>query len=99
MIGLLDAMDGFVYQYLIPAIIAGLGITLAQAGTIASANYFAAAIGGWTGGWLADRYGRARVLQVTILWFSIFSFHVKCWTATAPLIERKKMAIKRYAKV
>ena len=27
-----------------------------------------------TGGWLADRYGRARVLQVTILWFSIFSF-------------------------
>jgi MFS family permease len=70
----LDSMDGFVYQYLIPAIVAGLGITLAQAGSIASANYFAGAIGGWTGGWLADRYGRARVLQVTILWFSIFSF-------------------------
>jgi MFS family permease len=70
----LDSMDGFVYQYMIPAIVAGLGITLAQAGTIASFNYFAAAIGGWTGGWLADRYGRARVLQVTILWFSIFSF-------------------------
>jgi MFS family permease len=70
----LDAMDGFVYQYLIPAIVAGLGITLAQAGAIASANYFSAAIGGFTGGWLADRYGRARVLQVTILWFSIFSF-------------------------
>jgi MFS family permease len=70
----LDSMDGFVYQYLIPAIVAGLGITLAQAGTIASANYFSGAIGGWTGGWLADRYGRARVLQVTILWFSIFSF-------------------------
>jgi MFS family permease len=70
----LDSMDGFVYQYLIPAIVAGLGLTLAQAGSIASANYFSAAIGGWTGGWLADRYGRARVLQVTILWFSIFSF-------------------------
>jgi MFS family permease len=70
----LDSMDGFVYQYLIPALVAGLGLTLAQAGSIASANYFAAAIGGWTGGWLADRYGRARVLQVTILWFSIFSF-------------------------
>jgi MFS family permease len=67
-------MDGFVYQYMIPAIVAGLGITLAQAGSIASANYFAGAIGGWTGGWLADRYGRARVLQVTILWFSVFSF-------------------------
>ena len=70
----LDSMDGFVYQYMIPAIMAGLGLTLAQAGSIASANYFAGAIGGWTGGWLADRYGRARVLQVTILWFSIFSF-------------------------
>jgi MFS family permease len=70
----LDSMDGFVFQYLIPAIVAGLGITLAQAGSIASANYFAGAIGGWTGGWLADRYGRARVLQVTILWFSLFSF-------------------------
>jgi len=70
----LDSMDGFVYQYMIPAIVAGLGLTLAQAGSIASANYFAGAIGGWTGGWLADRYGRARVLQVTILWFSVFSF-------------------------
>ena len=70
----LDSMDGFVFQYMIPALVAGLGLTLAQAGSIASANYFAGAIGGWTGGWLADRYGRARVLQVTILWFSIFSF-------------------------
>ena len=69
----LDSMDGFVYQYMIPAVRAGLGITLAQAGSIASANYFAGAIGGWTGGWLADRYGRARVLQFTILWFSVFS--------------------------
>src|SRR5262245_8595925 len=67
-------MDGFVFQYMIPAVRAGLGITLLQAGSIASANYFAGAIGGWTGGWLADRYGRARVLKITILWFSIFSF-------------------------
>jgi MFS family permease len=70
----LDSMDGFVYQYLVPAVRAALGLTLAQAGSIASANYFAGAIGGWAGGWLADRYGRARVLQFTILWFSIFSF-------------------------
>ena len=70
----LDSMDGFVFQYMIPAIVAGLGLTLVQAGSIASANYFAGAIGGWTGGWLADRYGRARVLKITILWFSIFSF-------------------------
>ena len=70
----LDAMDGLVYQYLIPVLIVGLGLTLEQAGTIAGANYFAAAIGGGVGGLLCDRFGRARLLQITILWFSFFSF-------------------------
>lgn len=70
----MDSADGLVYQYLIPLLITGLGITLVEAGTIASANYFAAAIGGWLGGWLCDRFGRARILQLTILWFSVFAF-------------------------
>jgi MFS family permease len=70
----LDAMDALVYQYLIPVLVAAFGMTLAQAGAIASVNYFASAIGGWMGGWLCDRYGRARILQLTILWFSVFSF-------------------------
>lgn len=70
----MDTADGLVFQYLIPVLIAALGISLTQAGFIASANYFAAAIGGWLGGWLCDRYGRARILQLTILWFSFFSF-------------------------
>lgn len=70
----LDAMDALVYQYLIPVIIVAFGVTLAQAAAIASASYFASAIGGWMGGWLADKFGRVRILQLTILWFSIFSF-------------------------
>jgi MFS family permease len=70
----LDAADGLVYQYLIPVLMTALGLTLTQAGLIASANYFASALGGWIGGWLCDRYGRARILQLTILWFSVFSF-------------------------
>ena len=70
----MDAADAQVYQYLIPLLIMSLGITLTEAGSIASASYFAAAIGGWLGGWLCDRYGRARVLVFTILWFSVFSF-------------------------
>jgi MFS family permease len=70
----MDSADGLVYQYLIPLLIIGLGMTLTEAGTIASASYFAAAIGGWLGGWLCDRFGRARILQITILWFSFFSF-------------------------
>lgn len=70
----MDAADGQVYQYLIPLLIGSLGLTLTQATQIASANFFAAAFGGWIGGWLCDRYGRARILQITILWFSVFSF-------------------------
>lgn len=70
----MDAADAQVYQYLIPLLILSLGITLTEATSIASASFFAAAIGGWVGGWLCDRYGRARILQLTILWFSVFSF-------------------------
>lgn len=70
----LDSMDALVYQYMIPVLISAFGMTLGQAGAIASANYFASSIGGWVGGWLSDRYGRVRILQVTILWFSFFSF-------------------------
>lgn len=70
----MDSADGLVYQYLIPLLIVGLGMTLTEAGTIASASYFAAAVGGWLGGWLCDRFGRARILQITILWFSLFAF-------------------------
>jgi MFS family permease len=70
----MDAADAQVFQYLIPLLITSLGITLTEAGSIASASYFSAAIGGWLGGWLCDRYGRARILQLTILWFSVFSF-------------------------
>ncbi|AKH42132.1 MFS family permease [Altererythrobacter atlanticus] len=70
----MDAADAQVYQYLIPLLITSLGITLTEAGSIASASYFAAAVGGWLGGWLCDRFGRARILQITILWFSVFSF-------------------------
>ena len=30
--------------------------------------------GGWFTGTLADRYGRVRMLQITILWYSVFTF-------------------------
>ena len=70
----MDMADGVVYSYMIPILVTVLGMSLAEAGMISSANYFAAALGGWIGGWLCDRYGRARILQLTILWFSVFSF-------------------------
>src|ERR1700733_1467180 len=34
----------------------------------------ASSLGGWFAGALADRYGRVRVLQFAILWYSVFTF-------------------------
>ena len=42
--------------------------------TLADASFSYSGIGGWAAGVLADRYGRARVLQLTVLWFAVFTF-------------------------
>src|SRR5262245_25866900 len=70
----LDAMDVQIYSFVIPALITVWGITRAQAGVLGSAALLVSAIGGWLGGYLADRIGRVRTLQIAILWFAIFSF-------------------------
>jgi len=70
----LDSMDALVYSFMIPALMVAFGMTLTEAQTINTWNFVAAALGGWIGGLLCDRFGRARLLQFTILWFSVFSF-------------------------
>lgn len=70
----LDSMDALVYSFMIPTLMLAFGMSLTEAQAINTANFVAAAVGGWLGGLLCDRYGRARLLQITILWFSLFSF-------------------------
>jgi MFS family permease len=70
----LDGMDVMVYSFVIPTLITLWHISKGQAGVLAAATLIISAVGGWFAGLLADRYGRARVLQVTILWFAIFTF-------------------------
>ena len=41
---------------------------------LGTAALLISAVGGWLAGLLADRFGRARVLQITILWFALFTF-------------------------
>ncbi len=43
------------------------------AGLAVTVTLLASAVGGWLAGSLADRIGRVRTLQLTILWFSLFS--------------------------
>jgi MFS family permease len=70
---MLDAMDVQMFSFAIPAIIASFGITNADVGLIGTATLLTSAFGGWFAGALSDRFGRVRTLQVTILWFAVFT--------------------------
>ena len=45
-----------------------------QAGTLATSALLVSSLGGWLAGILADRFGRAAVLRLTIVWFAFFTF-------------------------
>jgi MFS family permease len=71
------ALDGFdvqIFSFAIPAIVATFSITNADAGLIGTVTLLTSAVGGWLAGMLADRFGRVRTLQLTILWFAVFTF-------------------------
>lgn len=70
----LDAMDVQIYSFVIPTLIAVWGITRGEAGALGTAALLVSAVGGWIAGFLADRIGRVRMLQIAILWFAGFSF-------------------------
>lgn len=70
----LDAMDTQMYALTIPTLIALWGMTKGQAGILGTTVLIMAALGGWAAGVLSDRYGRVRILQLTIAWFSLFTF-------------------------
>jgi MFS family permease len=69
-----DAFDYMIYTFLIPTLIVAWGITKADAGYIATSALLTSAVGGWLAGILADKFGRVRILQLTVLWFSLFTF-------------------------
>jgi MFS family permease len=70
----LDAMDVQIYALVLPAIMAVWSLTKAQAGFAATTALLFSSVGGIAAGWLADRIGRVKVLQISILWFSAFTF-------------------------
>lgn len=70
----LDAMDVQIYSFVIGTVIAAFAIKPSEAGFIATATLFTSAFGGWIAGSVADRIGRVRTLQITILWFAFFTF-------------------------
>ena len=70
----MDAFDFMIYSFLIPTLMAAWGMTKGEAGLIATSAALTSALGGWAAGVLADKWGRVRVLQITIGWFALFTF-------------------------
>ncbi len=70
----LDGFDQQLYSYVVPTMIGLWGLTPGAAGTIGTVTLLTSSLGGWLAGSLADRFGRVRVLQFAILWYSLFTF-------------------------
>src|ERR1700691_5825839 len=69
----LDGMDFMIYPLVVAPIIAMWKVDAGTAALAGTVTMLASAVGGWLGGYLADRVGRVQTLQLTILWFSVFS--------------------------
>ena len=70
---MLDAMDVMLYAFALTTIRAEFGLDAARAGALASVTLLASAFGGAGFGLLADRFGRARMLVVSVLIYSVFT--------------------------
>jgi MFS family permease len=71
---MLDGMDVMVYSLVLPTLISLWHISKGEAGLLGTSTLLLSSLGGWLAGLAADRYGRVRVLQLTILWFAFFTF-------------------------
>lgn len=70
----LDALDVQIYSFVIPTLLATWGISKGEAGVLGTITLLVSAFGGWFAGTLSDHYGRVRVLQITIVWYAVFTF-------------------------
>jgi len=71
---MLDGMDVMVFSFVLPTLMVLWHISKAQAGLLGTSSLLLSAVGGWLAGLAADRWGRVRVLQLTIVWFAFFTF-------------------------
>jgi MFS family permease len=71
---MLDGMDVMVYSLVLPTLISLWHISKGEAGLLGTSALLLSSLGGWLAGLAADRYGRVRVLQLTIFWFAFFTF-------------------------
>ncbi|MGB9405757.1 MAG: MFS transporter [Candidatus Acidiferrales bacterium] len=71
---MLDAFDVMLYSLVLATLLRDFGMTKATAGLLNTFTLVASAIGSFIFGLLADRSGRRRMLSLSVLTYSIFTF-------------------------
>jgi MFS family permease len=71
---MLDAFDVMLYALILTAVIQDLGLDRQTGGLMASLTLGASALGGLLFGVIADKVGRTRALNLSILLYSVFTF-------------------------
>jgi MFS family permease len=69
----IDALDFMIYPLVIGTIITLWHVDRGTAGFAVTVTLLASAVGGWLSGYVADRIGRVRTLQYTVVWFCVLS--------------------------
>ena len=84
----LDALDVQIFSFVIPSLLALWKITAGQAGgQLATITLLISAFGGWIAGAMCDRFGRVRVLQVTIVWYALLHLPVRLRAGLYPALH------------
>lgn len=82
---MLDAFDVMLYSIVLATLMRAFSMSRTTAGLLNALTLIASALGGLVFGVLADRYGRRRMLGVSILVYSIFTFACGLSTSIAML--------------
>ncbi|HKW47076.1 MAG TPA: MFS transporter [Gemmatimonadaceae bacterium] len=69
----LDGLDFMIYTLVLGTVIALWHVDRGAAGLTVTATLVCSAFGGWMAGYVSDRFGRVRAVQITVLWFALFS--------------------------
>jgi len=69
----LDGLDFTIYTLVLGTVISMWHVDRGPAGLTVSATLVCSAFGGWIAGYVSDHMGRVRAVQITVLWFAVFS--------------------------
>ncbi|MHB1957399.1 MAG: MFS transporter, partial [Sulfobacillus sp.] len=69
----LDGFDFMIFTLVLSTITSVFGLSIGEAGLLATASLFVSAFGGLFAGIIADYWGRARALAIAILFYAVFT--------------------------